>query len=158
MKEKFCDFFRPGSLRAVTAIPSPWGERKAKGGEARGLRVTCHRFPGASLLSRALSPSWAERSLRFDEGRKTPEIRLSKLRIKKRGQVPAVHGATLRVPFRDYPAVGFVRSGKREKLFANSQWHWASRRRWVCGHPDRKIQGGRDDRQPAQPGWLCSNT
>ena len=24
-------------------------KRKVKGGEARGLRVTCHRFPGAKL-------------------------------------------------------------------------------------------------------------
>ena len=69
-----------------------------------------------SLLSRAPSPEWAERSLRFDEGRKAPEIRLSKLRIEKRGQVPAVHGATLRVPFRDFPAVGFVWSRTSSSL------------------------------------------
>ena len=41
--------FCPGSLRAVTAKPGPWDKSKARDGEARGLRVTCHRFPGAKL-------------------------------------------------------------------------------------------------------------
>ena len=44
----------PGSLRAVTVKPSLWSERKARGGEARGLRVTCHRFPGAKLAEPCL--------------------------------------------------------------------------------------------------------
>ena len=69
-----------------------------------------------SLLSRILSQGWAERSLRLDEGRKAPEILLSKLRNEKREQVPAVHGATLRVPFRDFPDIGFVRSRKNSSL------------------------------------------
>ncbi len=38
---------------------------------------------------------------------KVPEIRLSKLRMEKQDKSPAVHGATLRVPFRDLPAVWF---------------------------------------------------
>ena len=44
------------------------------------------------------------------------KVRLSKLRMEKRGQVPAVQGAALRVPFRDFPAVGFVRSRKSSSL------------------------------------------
>ena len=107
------------------------------------------------MLSRAPSPGWAERSLRFDEGRKAPEIRLSKLRIEKREQVTAVHGATLRVPFRDFPAVGFVRARKVLRyyfLVAFPQTPVLAR-----GHPDRRGIGGRDDSQPTLPGRLCSN-
>ena len=52
----------------------------------------------------------------LDVDRKAPEILLSKLRMEKRGQVPAVHGATLRVPFRDFPTVGFVRSRTSSSL------------------------------------------
>ena len=100
-------------------VYGPWDERKARGGEARGLRVTCHRFPEAKLAEPCPFlpfPRRAERLLRFYEGRKDPEILLSKLRMEKRGQVPAVHGATLRVPFRDFPTVGFVRSRKSYSL------------------------------------------
>ncbi len=73
--------------------------------------MTCHRFPGAKLAEPC--PFLQDGpSVRVDEVLKAPEILLSKLRIKKRGQVPAVHGATFRVPFRDFPAVGLVSSRK----------------------------------------------
>ena len=57
-----------------------------RGGEALGLRVTCHRFPEAKLAERCPFP----RMGRTLADRKAPEILLSKLRMEKRGQVPAV--------------------------------------------------------------------
>ena len=50
----------PGEAKAIR---SPRIERSAKDGEARGLRVTCHRFPRAKLAEAFPSPRAPQNTL-----------------------------------------------------------------------------------------------